>query len=178
MSEDRFARGERIQRRAVQRMIDTVRGGGRLRTWRDMTGLERAQWVAEQLRNFASEIDSAYREQRSGGANYRVSADDVCALWSIARWAEHDAALVEWRRDAQNDAAWQMFERYPDRLGDSERKRLDTAPKRPGKAKSEAPTGCPTLPTVDAPVPWEDLVGDFLKTRRGQRFNEGASDGE
>lgn len=168
-------RGDRIRLRALNRTIEHARDT--FRKWGELDGTERAGLVAEQLRGFATEINHAYLEQRANRVNHRLSADDVGALWSLADWAAYELEIAKWRRDAENDAAWQMFERFPGDVTDDERKRLDTAPKRPSKPKADAPVGCPRLPTVDAPVTWWELVNDFLATRRGRRFEE-ANDGE
>lgn len=168
---------DRVRLRSLNDLLDRHRDHCRL--FCELTALEQHERIAGEIRSFAAEVNGAYLDQRTYGRNFKLSADDVTALWSIAEWAEYDLELVRWRsRDAENDAAWQLFERAPESLTTTAKARLDTAPKRPARPKSPPPPGCPAMPTRDEPAMWDELLGDFLRTRRGNRFQGDTDDHE
>lgn len=133
--------------------------------WSSLTRDERLEHVCVQIRNFASEVNSAYLEQRTYGINHRLEADEIIALNSIAAWTEYNLALSQWRRVEAHDAAWQTFEIAPETTTKAIEDILLTAPKRPATAKAFPPRGCPRLPTIDAPQQWDELVSEFFNNR-------------
>lgn len=167
-----LARSERVRRERLDALID--RAEAACIPWGELSAIEQATRVAEEIRSFAGEVNDAYMEQRLYRRNFKISADDVAALWSLAEWAAYDVELAKWRgRDAENEAALQLFERAPEAVTTAAKARLDTAPKRPAKPKAQVPTGCPPMPTREEPAMWDELLGDFLRTRMGRRFDGG-----
>jgi hypothetical protein len=132
-----------------------------------LTADEKRSYVVDQLCNFAEEMNSAYYEQIGGLVNYRLSSDDIAALWSIAEWAAYDFAVDLWRRDEENDAAWQFHERGDQ--SDSVKARIAKAPAIPKSLRLKPPEDCPVLPTAERPRRWDTLVEEFIKRRRSHR---------
>lgn len=175
-AEQELARAEERKLEGLYAVMDRAQAA--CVPWSDLPALEQATRVAEEIRSFAAEVNGAYLEQRTYRRNFKISADDVAALWSIAEWAAYDVELARWRGvDADNESAWQLFEKAPDMLTPAARQRLDAAPKRPAKQKAQPPTGCPAMPTREQPASWDELLGDFLRTRRG-RFANGDEHGD
>lgn len=137
----------------------------------DMSRSAGLHGVADILLGVAHEVRGAYAEQQAGLVNWRLSAEDVERISSVAEWAKYAALEWDWQQAPEIAQALRAGRPVEERKPNSDEWRpCEGMPAKPVKPKcqrrdaTELPTGFPTLTKS-----WSDMATDFLQTRRGVR---------